>query len=232
MPQMNKTNFSVDQEPGRPRLYGRAKGRPLRGNQQSLMDNLYPEIKISEPSSASLQTGRDVWLELGFGGGEHLAWQAQANPSIDMWGAEPFLNGVAKALHEVDDRGLSNVRLFQGDGRIILDGLPDESLSKLFVLFPDPWPKKRHNKRRLISSRFLDDAYRVLKPGAAFRFASDIPDYVDWVMTRIARQGKFEWHPETHQDWRERPDDWPGTRYEAKAFREGRTCHYFEFIRR
>ena len=217
-------------QPGRPRLYGRAKGRPLRSNHQALMDELYPKIQIGKNPLDGLESFEEVWFEIGFGGSEHLIWQAQHNPNVATLGAEPFLNGVAKAVAGVDEHGLSNVRLHQGDARDVMDSLPDNSLSCLFVLFPDPWPKARHNKRRIITPEFLKEVHRILKPGGRFRFASDIIDYVDWTLTRVEAHGGFVWPAKQKDDWRKRPDDWPGTRYEAKAIREGRSCHYFEFI--
>jgi tRNA (guanine-N7-)-methyltransferase len=170
-------------------------------------------------------------LEIGFGGSEHLIWQAEHNPNVAVLGAEPFLNGAAKAVAGVDELGLANVRVYQGDGRWITDNLPDASLDCLFVLFPDPWPKSRHNKRRIINPEFLTETHRILKPGGRVRFASDIISYVDWTLTRIHAHGGFIFPARKLSEWRTRPDDWPGTRYEAKAFREGRPCHYFEFIR-
>ena len=226
---MRQPSTSISHEPGRPRLYGRAKGRPLRAAQQALMDEFYPQIEIpADPISIAPE---HLWFEIGFGGGEHLVWQAEQNPRIAIWGAEPFINGVAKVVSAISDKNLDNVRLYNGDGRIVMDGLADQSLSRLFVLFPDPWPKNRHNKRRLITERFLEDAHRVLKPGSQFRFASDITDYVDWTLTRLLKNGGYDWSPISRKDWRSRPDEWPQTRYEAKAEREGRPCHYFEFIR-
>lgn len=215
--------------PGRPRLYGRAKGRPLRRIQQGLMDRLYPEIKIGDDPLSGLESFKEIWFEIGFGGSEHLIWQAGHNPDVAVMGAEPFLNGVAKAVASVDELCLKNVRLYQGDGRDILDALPDGSLDAMFVLFPDPWPKARHNKRRIITPEFLDTIHSKLKSGGRFRFASDIIDYVDWALTRIHTHGGFDWPVTQMSDWRERPADWPETRYEAKAKREGRPCHYFEF---
>jgi len=227
---MKKPRHSVEQTKGRPRLYGRAKGRPLRSNQQALMDELYPKIMIPE-APMSLVGDKELWLELGFGGGEHLIYQAQHNPDVSVWGAEPFLNGVAKVVSAVEEHGLDNIRVFQGDGRFVMDGIADETLSRLFVLFPDPWPKTRHNKRRLITEEFLENAHRIIKPGGKFRFASDIIDYVDWTLNRLTLHGGFQWTPKSHREWRVRPKDWPQTRYEEKAFREGRPCHYFEFVR-
>ncbi len=227
---MPEQNFPPN-TPGRPRLYGRAKGRPLRAVQQGLMDNLYPKIEITDDTLAGLSGFSKIWLEIGFGGSEHLIWQARHNPDTALLGAEPFLNGVAKAVAGVDEHLLPNVRLYQGDARNVIDTMPDAALECVFVLFPDPWPKSKHNKRRIITPEFLGDVHRILKPGGRFRFASDIIDYVDWTLTRIKVHGGFSWPAKTLTDWRERPDDWPGTRYEAKAIREGRTCHYFEFIR-
>ena len=217
--------------PGRPRLYGRAKGKPLRSIQQGLMDTLYPQIEIKEQPLSGLSAYSKIWLEIGFGGSEHLIWQARHNPDVAVLGAEPFLNGTAKAVAGVDEHALSNVRLYQGDGRDIMDKLPDGSLECIFVLFPDPWPKARHNKRRIITPEFLREVRRLLRPGGRFRFASDIIDYVDWTLTRLHADGGFTWPAKQNAEWRNRPSDWPQTRYEAKAIREGRPCHYFEFIK-
>ncbi len=219
-------------DPNRPRMYGRAKGKTLRARQQEQMENVYPGIKHDPAAQFDRQGFETVWLELGFGGAEHLIWQAEHNPQTMVIGAEPFLNGVAKAVSSVVDQDLSNVRLYQGDGREVMDALPDGSLDRMFVLFPDPWPKARHNKRRIITPEFLREVHRLLKPGCEFRFGSDIIDYVDWTLTRVKSHGGFEWSPERKEDWRVRPDDWPQTRYEAKAIREGRSGHFFRFIRR
>lgn len=216
---------------GRPRLYGRAKGKPLRSIQQGLMDNLYPKVCIGDDPLKGLSEFSKVWLEIGFGGSEHLIWQARHNPNTAVLGAEPFLNGTAKAVAGVDEYELPNVRIYHGDGRVVMDNLSDGSLECLFVLFPDPWPKARHNKRRIITPEFLSEVHRTLAPGGRFRFASDIIDYVDWTLTRVHAHGGFTWPAKKLEDWRTRPDDWPGTRYEAKAIREGRSCHYFEFIK-
>ena len=190
-----------------------------------------PEIKIKDDPLEGLSAYKRTWLEIGFGGSEHLIWQAQHNPDVAVLGAEPFLNGAAKAVAGVDEYGLSNVRVHQGDGREIMDRLPNGSLECLFVLFPDPWPKARHNKRRIITPEFLEDVHRLLGDGGRFRFASDIINYVDWTLTRVRAHGGFTFPAKKLEDWRTRPDDWPGTRYEAKAIREGRPCHYFEFIK-
>lgn len=211
------------------RTYGRAKGRPLSPHQTALMSERFPALEIKDDPLDGLQRFNQTWFEIGFGGAEHLIWQAQHNPTIAVLGAEPYLNGVAKAVVGVEQHSLTNIRLHHGDARLILDKLPHGSLDRVFVLFPDPWPKSRHNKRRIINETFVKDIHRVLKPGGTFRFASDIIHYVDWSLTRIFAHGGFEWSAVQSQDWRTRPDDWPQTRYEAKAIREGRPCHYFEF---
>ena len=214
------------------RTFGRTKGKALSPYQQGLMETLYPKIKIGEDPLAGLDDFDAVWFEIGFGGAEHLIWQSQQNPNIACLGVEPFLNGVSKAVRGVDEHGLENLRVLQGDARDVLAVLPDESLSRLFILFPDPWPKARHNKRRIINEALLAQVHRVLKPGSEFRFASDIIHYVDWALWRIKSNGGFEMPHTENTDWRTRPSDWPQTRYEAKAIREGRPCHYFRFIRR
>lgn len=173
----------------------------------------------------------ELWLEIGFGGAEHLLWQAEHHPDIHLIGAEPFLNGVAKAVRGAHDSNLENLSLHHGDVRNLLDALPDEALSKIFILFPDPWPKVRHHKRRLLRSKFIAELHRVLKSGGELRFASDIIHYVDWTLSRLKRHGGWDFTHIENSNWRSRGEDWPGTRYEAKAGREGRPCHYFKFTR-
>lgn len=212
------------------RTFGRAKGRPLSPAQSALMDAHFPRL------SWDVQTGfaslnKPLWLEIGFGGAEHLIHQAKNNPDVHILGAEPFLNGVCKAVSQAVDAELDNLSLHHGDVRDVLSALPTASLERVFVLFPDPWRKTRHHKRRLINEEFLDDIHRVLKPGCEFRFASDIIHYVDWTITRIHKHGGFDWPAQSQADWRQPPSDWCNTRYEAKAKREGRECHYFKFIR-
>ena len=221
-----------------PRLYGRRQDKPLKPRQVRLMETLLPALTIplddgEQLSPASLFPDADeFWLEVGFGGGEHLAWQASQNSKIGMIGAEPFVNGVAKLLSQIDEQGLQNIRIHHGDARPLIEALPDASLSRLFVLHPDPWPKKRHHKRRMISPWFFNEAARLLKRGSELRVASDIPDYVRWTLMHAHNAASFEWTAERAADWCDRPDDWPQTRYEAKAIREGRTPAYLIFRRR
>lgn len=224
--------FMFDRDSQNFRTFGRAKGRTLSPQMRTIYDANFPGLKWSDenPLGPDGHTG-PVWLEIGFGGAEHLLWQAEAHPDVHIIGAEPFLNGVAKAVRGVVDAKLTNVTLHRGDVRQVLDVIPDGSLDRIFVLFPDPWPKARHNKRRILRTAFIAELHRVLRPGGTLRFASDIIHYVDWTLTRLHRHGGWDWPAETQSDWRTRSADWPGTRYEAKAGREGRSCHYFEFVR-
>ena len=217
------------------RTYGRSKGKPLSPNQKLLMKKEYPKIDISklviEAKNPLINIKGEVWLEIGFGGAEHILWQAKNNPDVTIIGVEPFLNGVAKAVNGVVDQGLRNILLYRGDARDVINLLPDNSLNRVFILFPDPWQKKRHNKRRLINEKLLSDLYRVIEQEGTFRFGSDITDYVDWVLTRIKSHDGFEWRVSERKDWMERSTDWPETRYLAKALEEGRQGHFFDFIK-
>lgn len=170
-------------------------------------------------------------LEVGFGGGEHLAEQARRNPDTGFIGCEPFENGVAKLLTQVQASRLRNVRVVPDDARDILVRLPDASLSFVFVLFPDPWPKLRHHKRRFIQTRTLDQIHRLLKPGGELRIATDHTDYGQWALMHLMRDNRFEWAATRAADWRVRPADWVPTRYEQKALKAGRSCIYLRFFR-
>ena len=221
------------------RTYGRRKGHTLSPRKQRLVDELLPGLRLdlSAPAPAPLTnlfpvpvTG--IWLEIGFGGGEHLAWQGEANPDTGFIGCEPFINGVAKLLTEIDERNLANIRIWDDDARDVFDWLSDASLDGVFVLFPDPWPKTRHHKRRLISTATLATLARLMKPGAELRIASDIGDYVRASLEALLASDAFEWQAERPGDWRVRPADWPPTRYEKKALREGRKGHFLIFRKR
>ncbi len=220
-----------------PNLYGRRVDKPLRARPAQLMSELLPTIAAPDPDDgpvdpvALFPDVTEFWFEIGFGGGEHLAWQAEKNPSVGMIGAESFVNGVAKLVTKIDDQGLQNIRIHFGDARPLLEALPDGSLSKLFVLHPDPWPKKRHHKRRMISPWFFAEATRVLRPGGELRVASDIPDYIGWTLMHARHASGLEWTAQCAADWKAQPADWPETRYAAKAAREGRTPAYLVFRR-
>jgi len=217
------------------RTFGRAKGKPLSPAQSELMREVFPRLDIGplivQGQNPFEQEGSPLWLEIGFGGSEHLLWQAEHNPHVTLLGVEPFLNGVAKAVRGIAEKKLTNVKLHRGDARNVLTVLPDGCLDSVFVLFPDPWPKVRHHKRRIINADFIKELYRVIRPGGRFRFASDIVHYVDWTLTRLYKHGGFNWTAKQKDDWRIRPQDWPSTRYLEKALREGRSGHFFEFIR-
>jgi tRNA (guanine-N7-)-methyltransferase len=205
-------------------LYGRRRGKKLRAGQESLLDTLLPKLLITvppEPQKIDLATlfgpsREDIWLEIGFGAGEHLVWQAEHHPEVGLIGCEPFINGVAKCLAHIERTGVSNVRLFTDDARLVMAALPDRSLSRAFILFPDPWPKTRHHKRRFVERTNLDALARLMKPGAELRLATDDPSYLPWMVEHACGHPAFDWLAERPSDWRSRPDDWPPTRYEQK----------------
>ncbi len=174
---------------------------------------------------------RPVWLEIGFGGGEHLLHMAQTYPDIGIIGCEPYVNGVAMLVPRIAETGTKNVRVHMGDARDMLDVLPEASLNKAFLLYPDPWPKSRHHRRRFVEPENIDQLARALKSGAEFRVATDIEDYVRHTMEHMTSRSDFEWLAETPDNWRKPWADWHRTRYEVKAIREGRTPHYMTFRR-
>ncbi len=221
-------------------LYGRRKGRPLRAGQQALMDRLLPRIEIATPPPGAAIDPRSLfdfaptaaWLEIGFGAGEHIAALARANSSIAMIGCEPFLNGVARLLTTIDRDGLGNIRIFRDDARLLLAALTPECIQRAFVLFPDPWPKARHHKRRFVSPDNIARLARVLSDGAELRVATDDSGYLAWILEHSLACDDFQWMARRATDWRVRPADWPATRYETKAIASGRRCAYFRFRRK
>ena len=217
------------------RLYGRRQGHALRQGQATLVEDLLPKLAVPEagPLDAVRLFGDDrpVWLEVGFGAGEHLAAQAEANPGVGLIGCEPFLNGVVGALGHIDRIGLRNVRLHMGDALDVLERLPDASLDRVFLLHPDPWPKARHAKRRFINPGPLDVIASKLKPGGEFRLGTDHDIYCRWALMQMAKRSDFQWLAENSADWQTRPADWPQTRYEAKARRLGHEVWYFRYER-
>ena len=223
-------------------FFGRRKGKRLRGQQERRRAELLPALRIVLPEHdapldprtlfPALPSPPDaVWLEIGFGGGEHLAAQAAAHPGIGFIGAEPFVNGVVKLLAAVEERGLRNVRIRDEDVTALLARLPDASLERVYLLYPDPWPKRRQRKRRFVSDASLAEIGRVLKDGGLFRFASDIDDYAGWTLARAARCPVLTWTARAAPDWTQPFPGWPGTRYEAKALDAGRRPTYLEFAR-
>lgn len=212
-------------------FYGRRKGKKLRMGQAELVSDLLPRLRIDPASLPDLRAlfprpVDEVRLEIGFGGGEHLLSKAKANPSVGFIGCEPFVNGMAKMLSAIDAGGMDNIRLWDGDAEDVLAGLPDGGVAAVYLLYPDPWPKRRHNKRRFVSDARLGQIARVLRPGGTFQFASDIDHYVGWTLARILRSPDLAWTAVRPDDWRKPFPGWPGTRYEAKAVREGRVPSY------
>ena len=207
-------------------LYGRRKGPKLSAHQEQLLATLLPKLRLNLQSGLNPKNYfsgcaiSDVWLEIGFGAGEHLLWQAEHHPHVGMIGAEPYISGIAKLLSkfaQLPDGQGENIRVHDNDARDILEALPDACLGRVFILFPDPWPKSRHHKRRFIQTNMLDVLARVMKPGAELRFASDDADYAAWTLERVIAHPAFEWTATSAQDWKTRPSDWPETRYESKA---------------
>lgn len=196
-------------------LYGRRRGKKLRAGQESLLETLLPRLEIKLPPH-ELPAERDLWLEVGFGSGEHLVWQAEQHPDFTLIGCEPFINGVAKCLANIERTGVKNVRLFTDDARLLMAALPERSLGRVFILFPDPWPKTRHHKRRFVQRSNLDVLARLMKPGSELRLATDDPSYLPWMVEHACTHPAFEWMAERPMDWRQRPPDWPPTRYEQK----------------
>jgi tRNA (guanine-N7-)-methyltransferase len=227
-------------KPGDPttlnRLYGRSVGKPLRSQQQRLVDEFLPRIAVPETGPVTARSlfgdDRPLHLEIGFGGGEHLADRAAAMPDVGFIGAEPFLNGVAAALVHVEERSLANVRIQHGDALHVLERVPDSSLAMLYLLHPDPWPKARHAKRRMMNDGPIAMFANKLMPGGEFRFGTDHPVYLRHALMMMRRfADRFEWLAQGPDDWRERPADWPETRYEAKARRNGHDVWYFRYRR-
>ena len=219
-------------------FYGRRRGKTLRGAQAVAITSVLPErmLDLSVPPPTPFCSlfpvdTRDVRLEIGFGGGEHLLSRAREFPRTGFIGVEPFVNSMGKMLAVLEEEGLPNIRVYNDDATRVLDWLPDHCLSRIDLLYPDPWPKKKHWKRRFVSQVNLARFARVLKPGGHFCFASDIDTYVNWTLQHIAASPDFSWQANGPDDWRNPWAGWPGTRYEAKALREGRTPAYLTFCR-
>lgn len=242
-------------------FHGRRRGKKLRPHRSELIRTLLPRLALPVPAlpaqsppiqgrfwpsvrpgacgggllAPSALFGRQVssvWLEIGFGAGEHLAAQAEARPDIGFIGAEPFINGVAALLSRIEARGLENVRILADDVRPLLYRLAPGSIGRAFILFPDPWPKPRHHRRRIVNGAVLDALARVLSPGAELRLATDHLEYARWMLAALVAHPDFEWTARRAADWRERPADWPATRYEAKARKAGLAPVFLRMRRR
>lgn len=219
------------------KLYGRRKGKKLRQRQDRLVADLLPTLELDlssgalAPEAVFARPYREWRMEIGFGDGARLINEASSHPHVGYIGCEPFLNGVAKALSALDEKCLENVRLRSGDARDLLAALPASCLDRIEILYPDPWPKRRHRKRRIISDEFLTAVARALKPGGQLRFATDIDDYCGWTLAHAFRSKELSWTAERPNDWLTPWDGWSPTRYEQKARREGRTSSYLTFVR-
>jgi tRNA (guanine-N7-)-methyltransferase len=216
-------------------FFGRRKGKPLRPQQEASLAAILPKLRMDLSQAAPLAIGdlfnrpsSQVRLEIGFGGGEHLRHRMAENPDWNFIGVEPFVNGMAKLVTALPE-GMDNLRLFDQDAALLLDWLPVASIDHVDLLYPDPWPKARQNKRRFVSAANLAKLHRVLKPGGTFCFASDIADYVNWTLIHVRTHGGFKFLANGSEDWRNPYANWPGTRYEAKALRESRIPAYIAF---
>jgi tRNA (guanine-N7-)-methyltransferase len=221
------------------RFFGRRKGHSLRPRQAALFEQLLPRLALDLDHAAPPDLRRlfpqpadEVRLEIGFGGGEHMIAQAAHHPRVGFIGSEPFVNGMAKALAAIEDKGLANVRLHFGDAIHLLAWLPTGAISRVDLIYPDPWPKRRHWKRRFVQDETVAQIGRILSAGGEFRFATDIPDYAAWTLAHLLRSPAFEFAAACADDWRQPWSGFGGTRYEEKARREGRTPCYLTFRRR
>ncbi len=222
-----------------PQWYGRRRGHKLSSNRQALIDTLLPDIRIVPPDTGvfDLEAAfsgpvNNIWLEVGFGGGEHLAAQARAHPDIGFIGCEPFINGIASLLSLIERDGLANVRIFDDDARKLFPVLPDAVFGRIFALYTDPWPKKRHHRRRFISEDTAETLIRLMKDDAQLRLASDHMGYVGWMLEHLSGRSELEWRARSKRDWMEPPSDWVETRYENKAKAKGLAPAYLCFTRR
>ena len=217
------------------RTFGRRGGRALSTRQQAYIDELLPRLTVPGAQPGALdpvslfESVSEMWLEIGFGGGEHLVGQASRHPGIGFIGCEPFIEGMAKALTGIDEAGLTNVRLHMDDARSVMASLKTASISRTFILFPDPWPKKRQQKRRLVQLDFLDDLARISAPGASVRFATDVKSYANEALLRFIQHGAFDWQASRADDWRCAASDHLTTRYETKKLGDCAPV-WFDFI--
>jgi tRNA (guanine-N7-)-methyltransferase len=220
-------------------LFGRRRARPLRPQQLLLKGEMLPHLAVTLPACGVLDLQalfagivRPIWLEIGFGGGEHLAWQAARHRETGIIGCEVFENGIAKLIAEIARQSLDNVRIFTDDARLLLARLPPRSIDRVFILFPDPWPKRRHWKRRLVGRATLDRLAAAMRDDAELRLATDDRGYLAWILQQLTAHPDFEWLARRPADWRGRPADWPPTRYEEKACAAGRAPVFLRATRR
>ena len=227
----------MSEKPRKLNFYGRKKGRKLRPGRQARIEQKLPRVLIPvcseemplDPMSLFYPPVKEVWMEIGFGAGEHLAHHAKTNPDIGIMGIEPFVNGVASLLSTMERLDLNNVRILNDDVRLLLCSLTPNSLSRVFILFPDPWPKKKHLRRRLFSNTLLDKLSRIMSTHAELRFASDHMGYTRDVLEMVNNRNDFIWEPRRSRDWKKPPSDAIETRYESKARNAGQSCVYLSF---
>lgn len=217
--------------------FGRRRGRKLSPRKESYKTEELPKWRLALPEGAVsektlLGKYKEIWLEIGFGGGEHAAEQARRNPDTLIIGSETFEEGVMKLVTEITEDKIENIRLWPEDARLLLEKLPDQCLSRVFILFPDPWPKLRHHKRRIINPQTLNLLYRVMKKGAELRLASDHADYVSWMLLHLQADSRFEWLAKAPEDFEREPEDWVKTRYQVKAEARGEVIVFLRYIRK
>ncbi len=233
------TSGGPSPEPAGRVLYGRRKGRRLRPAQRRALEEVVPRIRIPslpedrpvDPCGLFDRPVREVWMEIGFGAGEHLLAQAAANPDVGLIGCDPYLAGAARLARGLTEDAAGRVRVWQDDARILIGRLPEASLSRVFILFPDPWPKARHHKRRMVSPPVLAGLARIMRGGAELRVATDDPGYLLWSLDCLQRAEDFVWTARAPSDWRAPPQDWPETRYARKARAAGRRSVYLRYLR-
>lgn len=229
----------MTQDPQRILFYGRRKGKKMHAQRQETYETTLPAVQITLPDGDGKIDPRvffggaydKIQLEVGFGGGEHLAWHARQNPDTGFIGCEPFINGVASLCQHIREHDLKNIRIWPDDARIFMPRLADASLDRCFVLNSDPWPKRRHQKRRFIQPETLDDIHRLLKDGAELRLSSDHPVLAGWQLEQTYFHGGFYWQAQCADDWRRRPDDFPETRYQKKGATQGRPTVFLNFTK-
>lgn len=214
-------------------FYGRRKNRLIRDTRSAALEQVIAQFAMSQAQDVhDLCDRRKLWLEIGFGGGEHLAAQAKANPDITLIGCEPFINGVSSLARTVIDDAIGNIRLWLDDALPVLQALPDHALDRVFLLFPDPWPKCRHHKRRFIQPHTLELLARVIRPAGKLVLATDDANLAQWMLLHTVQNDGFVWDNAENGDWRTVPDGWVETRYQQKAAQQGRLAHYMLFTRR
>ena len=215
------------QDPKKYRFYGRRLSRPLKVKEKELLDQFSDVFFLNENQLGDWP--KSCHLEVGFGDGEHLIWQAENNPDIQFIGADPYINGVVKLLKKITERGIKNIKIFPEDTRFLLDEMPQNILDRIYVLFPDPWPKTKHHRRRIISHETLDFFAHALKPSGELRIGTDDPAYLNWILHHLGQRKEFVWQAEISEDWLKRSDDWPETRYAQKARHAGRQCSFLSY---